>query len=263
MSAWQFRSFPLGLLLALCLLLVGCMDIQIRLVVHPDGSGIVTWNFEIPPETAALGITSARLKAELLKDKNFIRPEAQIREGRAPNGNQTLMATVPVQDVSQISSSDFRVAFARLPDGKKCSFNVTGNNDPLKAATARIRMDVEMPGKIISSNADQVTGNVAHFTTVFRPEALYVEAETSRFAFGDIQIIAVSGALAVLASTVVWALRRGREKQLAQVAGAPGGRGVGSGAGTPAVEPAFVYCGECGTQNRSSSRFCRRCGGGL
>lgn len=261
MSARQFRSFPLGLLLTLCLLLAGCIDIQIRLVVHADGSGIVMWDFEIAPETAALGVTAAGLKAELLKDKNFRRPDAQIREGRAANGNQTLMATVPVEDVSQISSSDFRVVFARLPDGKKCSFNLTSNNDALKTAMVRIRMDVEMPGKIVSSNADQVTGNVAHFATVFRPEALYVEAETSSSALGDTRIIAGSGALAVLAFTVFWAWRRRQGKQLTQVAGTPGG--VGSAAGTSAVEPAFVYCGDCGAQNRSSSKFCRRCGGGL
>jgi len=260
MSALQSRSLPLSLLLALCLLLVGCMDIQIRLVIRGDGSGIATWNFEILPQAAAFGVTAAKLKAELLKDKNFKRPDAQIVEGRAANGNQTVTATVPFENLSEISSRDFQVAFAKLPDGNKCSFRLTGNGDLLKAAMVRIRMDVEMPGKIISSNADQITGNVAHFATFFRPEALYVEAEASRFAFGDIRIIAGSTALVALALTVMWAFRRGREKQGIPAAAAPIAGGLGGAARTATAQPAFVYCGECGTQNRSSSRFCRRCG---
>jgi|GEM_PF-6558673 len=260
MSALRLRSYPLGLLLALCLLLVGCMDIQIRLVIREDGSGLATWNFEIPPQTAALGVTAASLKAELSRDKTFKRRGAQILEGRAANGNQTVTATVPFQDLSEISSRDFQVVFARLPDGNKCSFNLTGNNDPLTASMVRIRMDVEMPGKIINSNADQITGNVAHFTTFFRPEALYVEAETSRFAFGDPGIIAGSAALLALVFTAVWILRRNRGKPVGLAAAAPIAGRIENTAGTATVQPAFVYCGECGTQNRSSSRFCRRCG---
>jgi len=261
MNGLRVRSFPLVLLVALCLLLAGCLDIQIRFVVHSDGSGFVTWNFEIPPETAALGFTAARLKAELLKDNQFRRPDVQLHEGNAGSGNQTLTVTVPFQNLSQISSGDFQAAFAVLPDRKKCSFRFKGNNDPLQASMARIKMDVEMPGKITSSNADQVAGNVAHFATVFRAEPLYVEAETSGFTFGDPRIIAGCAALGALVLMVVWVLRRGREKGLAPAAGTQSaGSTVGSTPATSADQTARIYCGDCGAQNRSSSKFCHRCG---
>ena len=141
------RNLGLLLLLGACLILTGCMDVQIRLVVHSDGSGVETWHVEIQPDAAALGLNAASFREEMLKNPALRRPGVEITEGHAPNGNQTITMVVPFQDAAQISDASSQVAFAKLPDGKKCSVRLSLGGLANGTAMVHIALDVEMPGE--------------------------------------------------------------------------------------------------------------------
>jgi hypothetical protein len=241
------RKLGLLLLLSACLILTGCMDVQIRFVVHADGSGVETWHVEIKPDAAAMGLNAASFKEEMLKNPALRRPGVEITDGKAPNGNQTITMVAPFQDAAQISDASSQVTFAKLPDGKKCSLRLNLGGLANGMAMVHITLDVEMPGKITASNADQIAGNVAHFTSFPRAEALYVESETSMFGWGNVGVIAGLAGL-VVALAALW-LRRGNQA-------VPAIRYVSANR-TQAVADA---CGQCGTPTRSRSRFCRKCG---
>jgi hypothetical protein len=201
------RKFGLLLLVSGCLVLTGCMDVQIRFVVHADGSGVETWHVEIQPDGAALGLNAASFREEMLKDAAFRRTGVEITDGKAPNGNQTITMVAPFQDPAQINDAKEHVTFTKLPDGKKCLLRMNSGGFGTGMAMVHVTLDVEMPGKITASNADQVSGNVAHFTSFPRAEALYVESETSMFGWGNVGVIGGLGGL-IVALAAWWLWRR-------------------------------------------------------
>jgi len=246
-GANRWRSLGLLLSLSACLILTGCMDVQIHLVVHSDGSGVETYQVEIQPDAAALGLNAASLKQEILKNPASKRAGVQITDGRAPNGNQTITMVVPFQDAAQISDSSHQVTFRKLPDSHRCLLRLNPVGFAPGMAMVHITLDVEMPGKITDSNADQISGNVAHFTSFPRPQALYVESETSLFGWGNLGVMAGLGGLAV-AVAALWLWRRSQAiPQITYVSASRGDAGA-------------AVCGQCGTQTRQGSHFCRKCG---
>ncbi len=124
-----------AVVVALSLLLTGCLEVQLKFDLRDTGSGTATWIIEIPKTTAdTLGLTTDKLKAELLKDSQFRGRNVQITAGRAPNGNQILTAVVPFENVQEISAKDLAIEFQKNPDGKQCSFRIEAAGRPDGAA---------------------------------------------------------------------------------------------------------------------------------
>jgi ribosomal protein L40E len=250
------KFIPHCLVLVACSLLISCMDIHIRLSIRGDGTGAVTAQYEILPEGAALGLTAARLKGELSNDAFLKKHEARITVGRAPSGNEMVTAVVRVNNVNDLNGWLYKVSYDKSSDGSKCAFRLAGNNDVMPMV--KVRLDVEMPGRILRSNADRVTGNVAHFDTFFRSEPLYAEAEVPRFAFIDVRIVAAAAGIMLLAAILMWAIRRNQIDSNSPAAAVPAS--ANKSASVVTANPMLIRCFECGAQNQAGTRFCRQCG---
>ncbi len=253
----------LVLSLALCLVLCGCLEVELRLQMKRDGSGVARWRVEILPQAAVLGLTAAQLKEQLRSHKNFSLPGVRFVEGRAGNGNEVLTVIVPFRDVKLISGRDFVVNYSESSDRKRWVLSVKVKEDSSAAGILRVRMVVEMPGKIVRSNADQVSGTVAHFSNLFRGELLYVESTKSSWVFERFSVaVGVLGIL-VLLGMGIWAWRRRLASQTAvfgELLGGPGRRGDAELVPRTRRGIYGIYCAGCGAHNRPDAKFCRRCG---
>jgi len=234
-----------AVVVALSLLLTGCLEVQLKFDLRDTGSGTATWIVEIPKTTAdTLGLTTDKLKAELLKDSQFRGRNVQITAGRAPNGNQTLTAVVPFENVQEISAKDLAIEFQKNPDGKQCSFRMQPQAAQMVPLT--IKVEVHMPGKIVNSNADSVSGNVAYFDSLYRPGGISVQSETGGFLSGSMIILLIGG-VAALAAILVLVMRASRRKA------APGA----------VAASASLRCARCGRESSAPSKFCQGCGSPL
>ncbi len=235
-------------LLVSALLLTGCLDVQVRIALREDGGGTAAWDMEIPPATAAAGMTALSLQAELEKNEHFRRPGVRFTQSRSPEGNEVLSALVPFDDVSALSSNEMQAGFRKDPGDGRCAFSVAG----IMAVPIPVRVDIVMPGKILKTNADSVSGNTARFENLLRPEGLYVESEAREpwFGLGPAGLTAAAAVLLLAIAGLVVARRK-----LFRQAAAPAATRV-----PPAAPLEYVYCGRCGARNKSSARFCKRCG---
>lgn len=94
------RNLGLLLLLGACLILTGCMDVQIRLVVHSDGSGVETWHVEIQPDAAALGLNAASFREEMPRIRR-----CEDRASKSRKGTRSLEGTQPIFEHAEASAT--------------------------------------------------------------------------------------------------------------------------------------------------------------
>jgi hypothetical protein len=256
--------------------LSGCVDVHLQYKIESDGSGTLTWNIEILPQGATLGLTPDKLRTELVRrDRSFQSADVEFREARSPSGNQVLIAVAPFKKVAETSSPGLRASFSKLSNPSKDLFQIAGTGDPLQTSMIRIRADVEMPGRIVRSNADRVEGNMAYFDSLQRGRPLYVESEPSFF---DIfsgrslrtMAVGIFGMLLVLA--VYWRFDRRRlavtaaEDALWTVRPSCSLTSHPPPPKIPKEEFAFDgsgYCPQCGEPLDSGARFCGHCGSAL
>ncbi len=238
----------LGLVL-LCLLLAACVEIQMRFDLRSEGSGTAEWTIEIPKATAeSLGLTTEKVKAEMLKDRQFQRPGVKVTTGRAANGNETVTVSMPFSSVQELASNDMSFEFQKTPDGRQCTFRVNARGAQA-AMPLRVQVEVRMPGRITASNADSVSGNVARFNSLFRPDGVWAQSETAGFLTATtLAVLAGTGAAVVVFLLVLVWTRKKRVAPAAAVA---------------APAPGAVYCRQCGADNRVGTKFCRNCGAPL
>ena len=234
-------------LVALCLLLTACVEIQMKFDVHADGSGTAEWTVEIPKASAeSLGLTAEKVKVEMAKDRQFQKPGVKTSLGRAANGNETVTVSMPFTSVGELSSNDMQFEFQKTPDGRQCTFRI---NTRAQVVPFQVRAEVHMPGKVTGSNADQVSGNVARFSNLFRTDGVWAQSETGGTLSGTLLAVVAGGAAAILVIVVllVWLNKRRTAATTAPAAAAP----------------AAVYCRQCGADNKPGAKFCRNCGGSL
>ena len=246
----RLKSLFCGVVLVLlCLLLTGCLEVQLRFDVRSDGSGTAEWTIEIPKATAdSLGLTAEKLQERMQQERQFQGMDVKVSTGRAPNGNQTVTTRMSFSKVQQLGSGDMSFDFQKTPDGQQCTFriNARGAETPLPL---RVQAEVRMPGKVTGSNADSVSGNVARFNTVFRTDGLWVQSETGGFLSSTMLALlaGAAAALSVFVLVLVW-MRKKR------------------GTAAPAVAapaPGTAYCRQCGTDNKAGVKFCRSCGAAM
>lgn len=248
---FQIQALAVTLQLAA---LVGCVDVRLRMSLRGDGSGSAQWRVEIWEATAAAGMTAAALKQKMLEDRSFHRPGVRFTTERTSSGREVLTVTLPFASVAELNDQSVEARFDR--ESERCRFNLRiRENNPLFPVPA----EIEMPGRIVRSNADEVSGRIARFRNALRPHGVFVESEVEM-----VPSVYVFGLAAVVISVATaFALWR-RSAKGTSLAGHPLSverekEAAVSGERTTAT----VYCGYCGTANREAFRFCKRCGAAL
>jgi len=234
-------------LLLLCLSLAACVEIQMKFDLRADGSGTAEWTVEIPKASAdSLGLTAEKIKAKMLEDRQFQKPGVNMSTGRAASGNEMVTVSMPFTSVQELSSNDLRFEFQKTPDGRQCTFRIDSRPQPVPV---EVRAEVRMPGRILSANADQVSGNVARFQNLFRAGGVQVQSEIGGVLSGTTLALLLGGAAAivVMVGLLVWLSKRRAQAAPAAVGPSPGA----------------VYCRQCGADNKPGAKFCRNCGAPL
>jgi ribosomal protein L40E len=237
-------------LLCALLLLCGC---EIRMDVHlrADGTGTANVACYLSPSDQAMGATAADIK-QALAEQFEKRPDVKITQGSSSGGVQYVKATVPFSNVQELASAQSGVyQYEKQANGDRCTFRIL--NFSLAGAMMPVQFELQMPGKILASNADSVHGNVAHWSDAAlrriptwnaSSEGLYAESETTgMFPYPLVLLVLVS---MVAIGLVLYLLRSRRVKSVQAIASSV----------TSPAKP----CPNCGAQNRPQAIFCLKCG---
>jgi len=223
--------------------LAGCIDIQIRTVVYPDGSGSQSWKFT----TTAL--LANQIKQQLEKDSFFRKLRPKITE-EFKEGDYILGADIPFKDVTELQNGRhvFRLekkgifkrtyfyteSWEQAVDDRGFLTQSAGGLVPIT-----LKVSLELPGKIVDSNAEVVEGSIAKWslpvTDLFHPKSLWAKSEKWNLLFlAPLVLLSFAGAAAV-AFLLTRTLRR---REVA----------------------AQVRCSNCGAGVPGGSAFCNACG---
>ena len=149
----------------LLLLMTGCVDLEVRTEFQPDGSGVQVWRF-----------TSSALVAAQVKKfvdsypllKNGVRVWDEYRKGE-----YLLGVKLPFKKVQELQENGREVRFETKGWLRKtCTYTeswkdtVTNRQGPFAEQAGnlipvKLRWLVVIPGKIVESNADEITGGQA------------------------------------------------------------------------------------------------------
>jgi hypothetical protein len=150
----------------LILTLAGCVDIDIRTKINRDGGGVQRWGFT----TSAL--IGDKIKKEILNDPYFQKLPGKIQE-EYKEGDYILTWQAPFQNVSELERGWHAVHFEK----RGVFRNVYSYSEvwELKSGTRldeinkkwgalvplTVKTTIELPGRIVDSNADLVQDNAA------------------------------------------------------------------------------------------------------
>lgn len=225
--------------------LAGCIDIQIKTIVYPDGSGSQSWKFT----TTAL--LANQIKQQLEKDSFFRKLRPKITE-EFKEGDYILGADIPFKDVTELQNGRHIFRFEKSGIFKRTYFYtesweqavddrgfLTQNAGGLVPIT--LKVSLELPGKIVDSNAEVVEGSIAKWslpvTDLFHPKSLWAKSEKWNLLFlAPLVLLSFAGAAAV-AFLLTRTLRR--KEAAAQVRCSNCGGGVPGGS---------AFCNVCGTK---------------
>lgn len=223
----------------LLLLMTGCVDLEVRTEFQPDGSGVQVWRF-----------TSSALVAAQVKKfvdsypllKNGVRVWDEYRKGE-----YLLGVKLPFKKVQELQDNGREVRFETKGWLRKtCTYTeswkdtVTNRQGPFAEQAGnlipvKLRWLVVMPGKIVESNADEITGGQAIWTLTLT-EYGTPRTFTARSNYWNtplIVLLSVAG-FAITALVFFATRKRGESKQF--------------------------QCRFCGTVISSSATFCSACG---
>ena len=233
------------------LLLCGC---EIRMDVHlrADGTGTAHVACYLSPSDQAMGVTAADIK-QALAEQFRKRPDVKITQGSSGGGTQYVKATVPFANVEELASTQSgEYQFEKQAKEDRCTFRIL-HFSLAGGSMVPVQFDLEMPGKILATNADSVHGNVAHWsdaalrqipTSNAASQGLYAESEaTGMFPYPLVLLVLVS---MVAIGLVLYLLRSRRLKSVQAIASSV----------TSPAKP----CPNCGAQNRPQAVFCLKCG---
>ncbi|HET6267586.1 MAG TPA: zinc ribbon domain-containing protein [Acidobacteriota bacterium] len=244
----EMRKILLTVLIAL--FLCGCVDIDVRTTLQRGGGGIQKWRLT----TTAL--LASRLKEQLQKNPYFRDRMDNLKE-EFNQGSYTLSFQMHFARVSELESPGRQVQFERsglfrrnytytetwkIPQDKSSNW-LGGESVTLVPST--LKETVDMPGKIVESNADEIVANTATWTLrlqdlsetrTFRVRS----AEWNRWIVIPLALILAGILLMALVIFVV-------EKRAAPRTALPGASG----------------CPSCGKSVPSGSAFCNSCGAKL
>jgi hypothetical protein len=221
------------------LLMTGCVDIEVRTEFQADGSGVQVWRF-----------TSSALLATQVKKfvdaypllKNGVRIWDEYRKGE-----YLLGVKLPFKKVQELQDNGRLVKFETKGwIRKSCTYTetwqdtVTNRQGPFAEQAGnlipvKLRWLVLMPGKIVGSNADEITDNqavwVLTLTEYGTPRTFTAHSEY----WNAPVIVLLSAGLFAAIALVFFASRKRAERNQ-------------------------IQCRNCGTVISSSAAFCSACG---
>ena len=223
----------------LLLLMTGCVDLEVRTEFQPDGSGVQVWRF-----------TSSALVAAQVK--NFVDSYPLLKNGvrvwdEYRKGEYLLGVKLPFKKVQELQDNGREVRFETKGWLRKtCTYTetwkdtVTNRQGPFAEQAGnlipvKLRWLVVMPGEIVESNADEITGVQAVWTLTLT-EYGTPRTFTARSNYWNTPVIVLLSvsAFAVVALVFFATRKRGESKQL--------------------------KCRFCGTVISSYATFCSACG---
>ena len=237
------RTVSIACILLALFALAGCVDIQIKTVIYPDGSGSQSWKFT----TTAL--LANQIKQQLDKDSFFRKLRPKITE-EFKEGDYILGAEIPFKDVTELQNGRHIFRFEKTGFLKRTYFYtesweqavddrgvLTQNAGGLVPITMKV--SVELPGTIVDSNAEAVEGSIAKWsipvTDLFHPKSLWAKSEKwNFFLLVPLAMLSLAGAAAV----AFLLTRTLRQREAA----------------------ALVRCSTCGAAVPGGSAFCNACG---
>jgi ribosomal protein L40E len=246
---WQLIST--AALSCALLLLCGC---EIRMDVHlrADGTGTANVACYLSPSDQAMGVTATDMK-QALAEQFEKRPDVKITQGSSSGGTQYVKATVPFSNVQELASTQSGVyEYEKQPNGDKCTFRVL-HFSLAGPSMVPVQFELQMPGKILASNADSVHGNVAHWSDAAlrriptwnaSSEGLYAESETTGMFPYPLALLVLASILSI-GILLLYLLRSKRLKSARASTGAVAGAKL---------------CPNCGAENRPRAVFCLKCG---
>jgi hypothetical protein len=223
----------------LLLLMTGCVDIEVRTEFQADGSGVQVWRFT----------SSALIAAQV---KKFVDSYPLLKNGvriwdEYRKGEYLLGVKLPFKKVQELQDNGRQVRFETK--GwllKTCTYTetwqdtVTNRQGPFAEQAGnlipvKLRWLVLMPGKIVESNADEITDNEAVWVLTLT-EYGTSRSFTARSEYWNTPII-------VLLSVVVFA-----------------GLALLFFANRKRAERTQTPCRNCGALISSTAAFCSACG---
>jgi rRNA maturation endonuclease Nob1 len=151
----------------LILLLIGCVDIEVRTRIEDDGSGKQNWKF------VTTALLASELKKQITSDPFFSRHGNFKDEFK--QGDYILSMEIPFDKVEELKSPGHEVRFQRSGFFKTtCMYSETWRRNvqdkqSLLAKRAEsivpvtLKVSVLMPGKIVDSNAETVDDSTARW----------------------------------------------------------------------------------------------------
>ncbi|HEY7160115.1 MAG TPA: zinc ribbon domain-containing protein [Acidobacteriota bacterium] len=223
----------------LLLLTAGCVDLEVRTEFQADGSGVQVWRFT----SSALLATQVRKFVDsypLLK--NGVRIWDEYRKGE-----YLLGVKLPFKKVQELQDNGRQVRFETKGWLQKtCTYTetwadtVTNRQGPFAEQAGnlipvKLRWLVLMPGKIVESNADEITDNQAVWVLTLT-EYGTPRTFTARSNYWNIPAIVL---LSIAAFAIIALIFFARGKR---------------------TERNQIQCRKCGAIVRSTASFCSSCG---
>jgi hypothetical protein len=250
--------------------LSGCIDFDWKINLNRDGSGTAELKFIND------SLPTTNFKRDFEKRNNWIKKLYTMgarSETGSEAGREFILYRVSFKNLSDLSDSDLRFAYAEVDNGKNYEFSLTPKPlDPL-TPPMRFHMEVKMPGKIVDSNAtntieDEVAVWDGTLNAFSREGPLYAKSEASLLSailpanLGMNEILAGVGvALLILLGIGVWLVQSRRQSARPP---APAVQAQWPGPQPPAahVEQAVIQrrCPQCNEQASPTARFCKNCG---
>ena len=237
-NIWITPAILLSLLLC-----CSCVEIEVKTKLNENGSGTQQWKFK------GTGILASEIKKQVENNRFF---KGSIIRDQFKDGDYTLDTEKSFQDVSELRNPDRDIRY--VSEGYFIKTHTytevwkrTGEPAGLLAQHAKglvpvtLRVEIELPGSIIETNADWKEGSVARWSIPV------LELATSKMLIAKSRsfnwLLLIPGAIvlfalfAVLVIAVYTAMRKEH-----------------------AVSAPPVRCSACGANVPSGSTFCNFCG---
>jgi hypothetical protein len=231
------------------LLLAGCVDVEVKTTIRPDGSGKQSWQF------TSTALLATRVREQIERNPFFKRTKAKITD-EFKEGDYILHADLEFSEITDLEDN-----FRSINFEKKGIFHTTyvytetwkhsfdqGGLIPQQAqglVPITLKLSVELPGKIVDSNAETVEGSTAQWSM---PITDLVQSKTFRvvsqrwnlFVLLPVLFLGLAG-LAGLGFFVLTALHKPRSVAVTSASAA-------------------AQCPSCQSTVPAGSLFCNVCG---
>ena len=237
------RFCVISVTVALLLLFCGCVEIEVNTKIKQDGSGTQRWRF------SGSALLSSEMKKQVQSNRFF--GKSVIRD-LYKEGEYILEADVNFNDVSELRDSDRDIRFSSSGLLVKTHtysevWKRSGNASGLLARHARglvpvtLRIGIELPGKIVETNADWKEGSFAKWSVPVTDLASSKMLVAKSRSLNWFLVIPAAGVLLIaFAGLIIFLYSINRKKAL------------------PAAP--LVTCATCGAKVPDGSAFCNFCG---